>query len=265
MFSRLACSRAFRVATVGGSMGTVVAAKAYCRPANDDPWTSLKQFWERYKPLPVIREIIGVNFAVFLLWRVPRFNGFMYRHFTCSLQNLRQGRVYTLLTACFSHATPLHFLFNNMALYSMGPLAMPLFSPDVGDFLNFYVGTGVVSTLCAVLFQGLRAVVRRAQPFEGACLGASGCVYGVFALVACMYPKAEFVLIFLPTFPINAGTLFPVMCAFESVACVYSLFRQSPLAHAAHLSGAGIGYAYFLRNKDYFDDNLVKLYKRLWR
>ncbi|KAI0676121.1 hypothetical protein C8Q78DRAFT_1008128 [Trametes maxima] len=62
----------------------------------------------------------AVNCAVFLAWRVPRWNAFMMRSFT---HNPLSGRSYTLLTSAFSHENFFHLLFNCMALASFGGAA----------------------------------------------------------------------------------------------------------------------------------------------
>ncbi|OJT07172.1 Presenilins-associated rhomboid-like protein, mitochondrial [Trametes pubescens] len=62
----------------------------------------------------------AVNCAVFLAWRVPRWNAFMMRSFT---HNPLSGRSYTLLTSTFSHEGFIHLAFNCMALASFGAAA----------------------------------------------------------------------------------------------------------------------------------------------
>lgn len=47
----------------------------------------------------------AVNVAVFLAWRVPRWNAFMMRSFT---HNPLSGRSYTLLTSTFRSVSPVH-------------------------------------------------------------------------------------------------------------------------------------------------------------
>jgi len=43
-------------------------------------------------------------------------------HFGCSLDNMRRGRYYTLVTSQLMHAAPLHYLGNMLALCSIGPI-----------------------------------------------------------------------------------------------------------------------------------------------
>lgn len=61
----------------------------------------------------ILYSIIGLNVGVFLLWqyansvytqfRDPAWLRWMTNNFTSSWRNLSQGRVWTLLTCCFSH------------------------------------------------------------------------------------------------------------------------------------------------------------------
>ena len=44
---------------------------------------------------------------------------FMQRHFLVSLQQVREGRIHTILTSCFSHKDGLHLLANMVTLYFM--------------------------------------------------------------------------------------------------------------------------------------------------
>ncbi|KAI0331678.1 hypothetical protein GY45DRAFT_1300666 [Cubamyces sp. BRFM 1775] len=62
----------------------------------------------------------AVNVAVWLAWRVPRWNAFMYRAFS---HNPLTGKSYTMLTSTFSHENFFHLAFNCMALASFGGAA----------------------------------------------------------------------------------------------------------------------------------------------
>ncbi|KAI9067952.1 rhomboid-domain-containing protein [Trametes sanguinea] len=62
----------------------------------------------------------ALNCAIWLAWRVPRWNAFMLRSFA---HNARSGRSYTLLTSMFSHENIFHLMFNCLALASFGAAA----------------------------------------------------------------------------------------------------------------------------------------------
>lgn len=78
----------------------------------------------------VVYTIVTINVAVFGTWQYAEGNAkrfhdgrlymFMFRHFTDSLQNLKEGRVWTLVTSAFSHKEWYHILLNTMVLLSFG-------------------------------------------------------------------------------------------------------------------------------------------------
>jgi len=203
--------------------------------------------------LPVV-AICTTHVVVFALWRVPRLNQFMYKHFTCSLAGIRKGRLHTLITSVFSHQGGFHLIFNTIALSSISPILVQLTGGV--EFMAFYLTTGILSSSVSVAFQGVRASLVRsvgsqlakktaaaltAQP----ALGASGAVFGCFAVSASLFPDNSFVLIFLPMFPIAASTLLPCMVLFDLAGTVYSFFKSSPLGHVAHLGGVACGVLYY--------------------
>ena len=62
--------------------------------------------------------------AGFVLWQIyPRA---MYRHAVCSLRAVEEGRMWVVLTANLSHASPLHLLHNLLSIMHFGPCAAAL-------------------------------------------------------------------------------------------------------------------------------------------
>lgn len=78
----------------------------------------------------VVYAIVAINVAVFATWQYAEANAqrfrdgrlyyFMFRNFTDSAQNLREGRVWTLVTSAFSHKEWYHIILNTMVLLSFG-------------------------------------------------------------------------------------------------------------------------------------------------
>ena len=66
----------------------------------------------------VLYGLIAANLAGFLLWQ--SYPGLMYRHATVSVNSVREGRVYTLLTSAFSHNAFNHILANMVTFYFFG-------------------------------------------------------------------------------------------------------------------------------------------------
>lgn len=75
----------------------------------------------------VVWSLIGVNIAVFFLWRHAD-RRFMENNFKISVDNFLSGRVHTLLTCAFSHIMSDHLLSNMIGLY--------FFGSAVGSFLG---------------------------------------------------------------------------------------------------------------------------------
>lgn len=190
---------------------------------------------------------------------------FMATHF---LHAPSAGRSYTTLTSTFSHMGGLHFLFNNIALWSIGAsfLLQPGFlsSPNsdgklhhsaepslTPHFLAFFATAGIFSATASHLVTALRfrLVARKlgsdvAKTLVGRIpsLGASGAVYSAFVMSALAYPDARISLIFLPmfSFPIGAGVGCMVAADVLGVLRGWKAFD-----HVAHLGGAAFGYGYW--------------------
>ena len=58
---------------------------------------------------------MGANIVAWINWQLDP--AFMASHFMTSLSHIRNGRWYTIVTACFSHRDPLHLLGNMITLY----------------------------------------------------------------------------------------------------------------------------------------------------
>lgn len=78
--------------------------------------------------------LIGLNTGIYFLWqyaessytrfRDPALYNWMQKNFTTSVANLKQGRIWTLVTSCFSHGGGGHLLVNMASLYFCAGPAM---------------------------------------------------------------------------------------------------------------------------------------------
>ncbi|WFD29192.1 rhomboid protease [Malassezia sp. CBS 17886] len=221
--------------------------------------------------------IIGVNALVFLAWQLaPRFSfvPFMRRVMT---HRPASGRVATMTTSVFSHRAPMHFLFNNVALWSVGGSGLAVVAAHAagatrgGDptplphFVAFFVTAGTFAALVSHLrvavrwrllerrVQALypvrnargvleRAVFRLVHLARCGTLGSSGAIYASFVLCACAFPSAKLSFFFLPftAMPIQWGVLGLVGMDLVGLMRGWQIFD-----HAAHLGGAAFGLLYF--------------------
>lgn len=152
-----------------------------------DPFKRLARRINNESPEKLSWTIIGVNLAVFLTWQYAegcyrQFGDgswivFMRENFMTSLQNMREGRIYTLLTSSVSHESMPHFLLNMIVLQSIAAPLIATLSPS--RFLLFYMGSAVTSSLASLAYvKYIRPHLHKSYRFNPAepvaSLGASG-------------------------------------------------------------------------------------------
>ena len=196
----------------------------------------------------MIREavpiLLGLNIAVFLCWSLGGhgWRSFLAEHFTTSLQAIQAGRVWTLLTAAFSHYELWHLVLNMFVLYSFGP---PLERQwGTRTFWIFYLVAAVTASSVHVALG--------ATPWwleEVRMLGASGAISGLLVCYSFLYPRHTILLFFVIPMPVIVAAL-----AFVGWD-LWGLYQQAiggggNIGHGAHLGGAACGlvfYFFFLR------------------
>ncbi|WFD27124.1 rhomboid protease [Malassezia nana] len=110
-------------------------------------------------PRHVMFGLLGANTLVLGGWWYakdqaqhgdPRAYRFMMRHFTSGELHLREGRWWTLLTACLSHQDLAHYGVNMLTLGLTAPALMPLIgAPGV---LTLYMGAGLVASATSIVW-----------------------------------------------------------------------------------------------------------------
>jgi membrane associated rhomboid family serine protease len=113
--------------------------------------------------------IMGINCLVFAAWRIPSLHSFMSRHF---IHTPALNRPYTLLTCVFSHQSPLHLIFNMMALNSFMPFLQESKGLSTEQIVAFYLSAGILSSLGSHVFSAFNA----SRAVIGG-LGASGAIW----------------------------------------------------------------------------------------
>ena len=212
-----------------------------------DSAASLLGRWRALLPhQQTLYGITAINLLVLGSWRVRALQGFMQRNFLHYFPP-QPTRVYSLLTANFSHRTVFHLLFNSVALISFGGEVHKRLGSE--QFWAFFVAGGLASSVVSHL-----ARVKR-RP-GGASLGSSGAVYAVFAMMAYFEPKSQAYFIFLPGVPITLDNLFPALALLDVTG---ALLRWRVLDHWGHLGGALFGYLYARYGQTYVWGNREKL------
>ncbi|SCV72251.1 BQ2448_4945 [Microbotryum intermedium] len=178
------------------------------QPSRSPPRSSsLVRRLNSFSPNTILYALIALNLAVFLAWqyahqvyqqyRDPSLLSNLQNNFTTSWRNITQGRVWCLLTSCFSHEGTGHILMNLLSLYFMGPPVMMMLG-NVG-FLSLYLFSGAVASLTSLLFSRLTLPLPQSLAYSAH--GASGAIYGCLSFFAAAYPRTTFLLFFVVPVP----------------------------------------------------------------
>ena len=171
--------------------------------------------------------LIGINVAVFL---VSLANPQFAEKLVLTTGGIREFRIYQLVSAAFLHFDIWHLLLNLWGLYLFGKLVTPFL--DKWRILWLYLVSAVAGNLLFLVFN---------WQVPTGLLGASGAVFGVTIAAALVQPDREFVLIFLPFWPLKTKTM--VIC-YTILEILSQLGGNDGVAHLAHLGGFLGGYLY---------------------
>ena len=201
------------------------------------------RYYMRQSPFDARRSItvllLMVNVAVFVLQlALQQFTSFPVNdYFALSLDGLKHGYVWQLITYEFMHVGVLHLLFNCWAIYVFGQEVEEALGRKAYVALYFSSGImgGLVQTL-AGLFLG--------RWFAAPVLGASAAAFGLVAAFALLFPDRVILLFFI--IPIRAKYLL-VLCGVLVVIGLLSPENSTTgvhIADAAHLGGMLTGLAF---------------------
>lgn len=138
--------------------------------------------------------------------------------------------IWQLLSYGFLHGSPMHILFNCLALWMFGSDLERFWGP--GPFLRYVlaciVGAGVAQLGVAML---------SGEPYPT--VGISGGVYGVLLGFGWMFPNRIIMPLF-PPIPMKARIAVFLFAAIEIYLGVFA--RGGGIAHFAHLGGLATGW-----------------------
>ena len=179
-------------------------------------------------------KLTVLNALVFVLWQFPSLQPFLYDHFTVGWEGLRAGRVWTLVTASFSHSDLLHLLFNMVALHFVSRDVETIYGAK--DMLALYLFAAVCMGL------GHVALTVAWHTPEVPALGASGSVMGLLIVAALFFPHRRASILFLPvSIPLWVlAAAFVAMDLLGAVGSQVSVMGHK-VAHGGHLGGAVAG------------------------
>ena len=189
-----------------------------------------------------MKALIAFNILVFIGWNRATNDTFplMVEHFMLTNEGVWNGRVWTLITTCFSHYDATHLLFNLIGLYVFGGPVRAV----VGDkgLLQLYLAGGLCASIAHLGANIIGGV-------DAGAVGASGSVMAIAVVFAALYPQATLLLnFFIPVKAWLAVILFigiDLIGAFGVNSVDAALSPGTNIAHAAHLGGALLGGLYY--------------------
>jgi membrane associated rhomboid family serine protease len=157
------------------------------------------------------------------------------KHFVLSLENIREGRYYVMITSSFAHANGPHLLFNMMGLWGFGTTMVQIFG--VKHFALIWMGSALVGSVLQLGYW--QKTERRGIKHEA--VGASGALFGIMSALSVIFPRLPVALIIIP---MSLRT-----CMALSVALSLGAINQGwlpSLGHVDHLGGMAFGFLYAL-------------------
>jgi len=145
------------------------------------------------------------------------------RYLAFSLTNLQEGRVWTLVTAIFVHASILHILGNMIFLYVFGNTLESVTNSKRQMLTAFFLG-GILSFPLSIPF----------FPPGTSFVGASAAIFTLTAVVMLMKPLRWSWLLFMPV-----GLVAILYFLYNGLAVYYQ--QQSDVAYVSHIIGFSLG------------------------
>jgi membrane associated rhomboid family serine protease len=206
------------------------------RPPGDGPGWRMARFWS------ISTWLIAINFGVYVLGIVwPGITE--WGEFSADSAVLH-GQVWRCLTFQFLHASPLHLLFNMIALYFFGPMVER--TMHRWSYLAFYLLSGIGGALAyLVLWRLLRSAPMAADP---GLIGASAGIFGVLVAAATVAPNSVVRVWFI--LPLRLRTLVWVTIGIEVLFVLAG--PETAGGSAAHLGGALVGWI-LAKNRRWLD------------
>jgi membrane associated rhomboid family serine protease len=155
-------------------------------------------------------------------------------YFALSLDGLKSGYIWQLVTFQFMHAGWLHLIFNSLAIFFFGRSVETVVGP--GRFLAVYFSSGILGGVVQMLFALLF------QSFDTPVVGASAGAYGLVAAFAVIHWTERFTLLFyfIPV-TMRGKTLLLGTLALAGIGLA---IPNSGVANGAHLGGILTGFFY---------------------
>ncbi len=182
--------------------------------------------------------LLVTNAVCFLLQQLAVYytNFPVNQYFALSLEGLRAGYLWQLITFQFMHGGIFHLLFNSIAIYFFGRSI----EETLGErtFLKLYFASGIIGGI----FQVAGALLLPSH-FGAAVMGASAGAFGLIAAFATLFPDRSLTMLVFFIVPITMKAKW--LLIFSAAFALFGiLIPNDNVAHAAHLGGMLTGIAY---------------------
>ncbi len=193
----------------------------------------------RKHPDHLIFTIMGINTAVFGLWRIGN-SQIVSRLYKYGLLHKDSNfNYFSMIGSAFSHQQLFHLAANMLCFYSFSTTILRFVGPEF--FTTMYLNSAVFSSLTSFMAPILTGGALIPS------LGASGAIYAFFGTFSYLIPHAKLALFFIPL-PVGAWVVFLCAMGFE-FSCI--VLKRGIFDHAGHLGGAisGIFYGWWIKKK----------------
>jgi membrane associated rhomboid family serine protease len=197
--------------------------------------------------------LLIVNVAAFVLQSImfgypPRLGS--NNLFALSVDGLRHGYVWQLLTYQFMHGGIIHLLLNCWVIYFFGREMEETLGR--AKFAVIYFGSGVAGGA----FQALAGWLYP-HYFGGPVVGASAAAFGLVASFALLFPERPLTMLLFFIIPVNMRAKF--LLIITVLLTTFGIaFPHDNLAHAAHMGGMLFGM-FYIRHAMHWDWSWLKI------
>lgn len=186
---------------------------------------------QRYSTPPVTKNLIITNIIIFLATLANK--DVMFGIFALYFPKSQMFHWWQFVTYMFMHANFWHIFFNMYTLYIFGSVVEQMLGSK--KFFTFYMLSGIGS---AAIYIGIQALTHS----YGACVGASGAIYGVLIAYAMLFPDNKMTLIFPPV-TLSAKWMVIIFLAIElGTGVISTVANVGVVAHFAHVGGMLVGF-----------------------
>ncbi|MBK8555698.1 MAG: rhomboid family intramembrane serine protease [Lewinellaceae bacterium] len=150
---------------------------------------------------------------------------------------------FQIITHMFMHGDLGHLFFNMLSLYFFGPMVEMVWGQRRFLFYYMFCGLGAYGLHMGVQWWELSSHGIDPTSWNGAMLGASGAIFGIYVAFAYLFPNQVISLIF-PPIAMKAKYFVGIMAVAELIYGVRG--SSTGIAHFAHIGGALFGLGLIL-------------------